>query len=170
MSFRGWSKEQLYSAVLGANNESNRKAGKGWVEEPQEESRVSVDFGNLGVPCWGIWYYATLFTTINIFMLAFIILFGRKKRKRNMESSWLMSLWFFGIVLITKLNSRWIMWHFYKKKWILKWEIKILVKSFLLCSYLSYSVTMLKRGNSISNSNFFYTHCLPLVQPMTSVG
>lgn len=39
------------SAVLGANTEGNRKAGKGWVEEPQEESSVSIDFGNLGLPC-----------------------------------------------------------------------------------------------------------------------
>ena len=65
--------------------------GKDWVEEPQEESGVTVDFGNLGLPCWGVWCYATLFTTIHIFGLAFIILFGRKKKKKgacNLLGSW----------------------------------------------------------------------------------
>lgn len=72
---------------------------------------------------------------------------------------WLMSLWFSGIVLITNLNSRWTVWHFYKKIWLLKLEIE--VSSKVLFSVFRFG---LKRGSSVRNENILYIYCFQCVQ------
>ena len=58
----------------------------------------------------------------------------------------LMSPRFFGIFLITNLKSRWTIGLFYKKKWLLKLEIKVSSKILLIVLRL-----MFKRGNSVRN-------------------